>query len=429
MEGMNKFQLTFLIICGIFIVVGVAVFAIGGLSGGGKDVAQATIWGTVSSDVFTSAMIDSGLSRDKTLVVQYVQKNAATFDEEFVEALAAGVGPDLFFVSNKTLVRNASKIYPIPYESYSLRDFQTNFAEVGEVFLAPQGVLALPLSVDPLVLYWNRDMLSNVAVSVPPSSWSEFYDLTKVLTKRDTNFNITQSIAPLGEFANVTHATEFLSLLMMQAGSPIMARNNQGLLRSALQQPPLAADRALNFFTEFSNPSKTYYSWNRSLPMSKNFFLAGSLAFYPGFASEAGDLRAKNPNLNFDVAAMPQSTGAGRIITYGDVTGLAIVKNSKNPSGAFRVAQVLTSPAFAKVFADKLTLPPVRRDLLAVRPPDAFRALFYAAAIQARTWPMPDAAKTPNTFKEMVESVTGGRNSVAAALTQAGASLDLQLSR
>lgn len=429
MQGMSKFQLVFLLVCGVFIVAGVAIFALGGLTSDSKNLAQATMWGTVSRDVFEQAVENSGLGRDKLFDVTYVQKDSATFDQEFLEALASGRGPDLVFVTNKTLLRNASKLYPIPYDTYSARDFRNNFAEIGEVFFTPTGILALPLVVDPLVLYWNRDILSNVGRTTPPRVWSEFYDLSALFTKKDTNFNITQSVAPLGEFANVSHATELLSLLFMQAGTPIVNRDSEGAIRNVLQEPAVAAERALTFYTEFANPAKSYYAWNRSLPVSKNFFLAGSLVFYPGFASEAADLRAKNPNLNFDVAAVPQSTGAQRVTTYGDVTGIALVRNSQNLGGAFRAAVALTSAPFAKAFSDILGVPPVRRDLLAAKPSEAFRSLFYDAAIQARTWPFPDPIRTPTVFKEMIESVTGGRANVTTAITQAAASLNLQIPR
>ena len=429
MQGMSKFQLVFLLVCGVFIVAGVAIFALGGLTSDSKNLAQATMWGTVSRDVFEQAVEMSGLNRDKLFDVTYVQKDAATFDQEFLEALASGQGPDLVFVTNKTLLRNASKLYPIPYDSYSARDFRNNFAEIGEVFFSPAGILALPLAVDPMVLYWNRDILSNVGRTAPPRVWSEFYDLSALFTKKDTNFNITQSVAPLGEFTNVSHATELMSLLLMQAGTAIVSRDSEGVIRNTLQEPAVAAERALTFYTEFANPSKSYYAWNRSLPTSKNFFLAGNLVFYPGFASEVSDLRAKNPNLNFDVAAVPQSTGAQRVTTYGDVTGIALVRNSRNVGGAFRAAVVLTSAPFAKAFSDIVGVPPVRRDLLAAKPSEAFRSLFYDAAIQARTWPMPDPTRTPAIFKEMIESVTGGRTNVTTAITQASASLNLQIPR
>lgn len=424
---MNKFQLGLLIVFGLFIIFGVGIFAVGGLSSNKSPTAKPTIWGTIDKKVFEKAIVDSGLSQDKSVVITYVQKDPSTFDQDFVEALASGVGPDLVFVTNQTLARNESKIYPIPYANYSARDFSTNFAEVAEVFFAPNGILALPISVDPLVMYWNRDIFTNAGIATPPKLWSEFYDLAVQLTKKDSNLNVTQSVAPLGEYSNVSHAPELMSLLLMQAGTSIIQRNPDNTLKNVLTTPPLAADRALTFYTEFSNPLRTYYSWNRSLPASKNFFLSGNLALYFGLASESSELRLKNPNLDFDVAAMPQSKDAPRVMTFGNVTGVSIVRNSKDIAGAYRVAVLLSSAPFTQALALGTSLPPPRRDLLAVKPSQPFLAVFYTGALQAKTWIWPDTLKTPLTFKEMIESVTGGRNSVSEAVSQAATSLQNQI--
>lgn len=427
MEGMNKFQLGLLIVFGLFILFGVAIFAMGGLSGDTPVVAKPTIWGTFDRKLFEKALADSTLAQDKSVKITYVQKNPATFDQEFVEALASDAGPDLIFVTNETVLRNAQRLYPIPYANYSARDFRTNFAEIGEIFFFPQGIIALPVSVDPLVMYWNRDLFTNLALAAPPKLWSEFYDLASQFTKKDSNFNVTQSSAALGEFANISHATNLISLLFMQAGTSITGWSTEGLVESTVVTPPLAAERALAFYTEFSNPLRPHYSWNRSLPPSKNFFLSGNLAMYFGFASESAELRLKNPNLNFDVAAVPQSKDAPRVTTIGTVTGIAIVKNSKDIAGAYRVATLMSGASFGKTFADAASLPPVRRDLLAVKQTQSFLSTFYTTALQAKTWLWPDVQKTPLIFKEMIEGVTGGRSGVSEAVQQVAASLDSQL--
>ncbi|MCD5396682.1 MAG: hypothetical protein LRZ98_00730 [Candidatus Pacebacteria bacterium] len=41
------------------------------------------------------------------------------------------------------------------------------------------------------------------------------------------------------------------------------------------------------------------------MPNSRDVFLSGKLATYFGFSSELRGLRLKNPNLNFDIAMVP----------------------------------------------------------------------------------------------------------------------------
>lgn len=429
MEGMSKFQLISLFVFGFFIVVGVAIFALGGLSEE-ADVSAATVWGTMDSKVFEGALASTGLYQNKSISITYVQKNSSSFDQELLEALATGTGPDIFFLTNESVIKHRAKILPIPYESYPARNFLDNFIEAGEVFLAPDGVLALPFSIDPMVMYWNRDLFSNAGLATPPRFWSGFYDLSNLITKKDSNLNVTISSAPLGEFANISNAFDIVGLLFMQAGSPIVRTGSaDGLIQSAINQPPLAAERALSFFTEFANPLKPYYSWNRSLPLSKNLFLSGGLATYFGFASELADLRLKNPNLNFDVAAIPQTKDAARVTTIADITGLAISKNSPNIAGAYNIAVLLTSQQMIDTFSKATNLPPVRRDSLSSKPAESYLSVFYDAAVQAKSWLVPDAVKTPAIFKEMVESVTGGRDTVSEAVVRADDLVGLQITQ
>jgi ABC-type glycerol-3-phosphate transport system substrate-binding protein len=41
----------------------------------------------------------------------------------------------------------------------------------------------MPLFVDPIVLYYNKDILSNEGIVNPPRTWDELFLLNSVLTK------------------------------------------------------------------------------------------------------------------------------------------------------------------------------------------------------------------------------------------------------
>ena len=86
-------------------------------------------------------------------------------------------------------------------------------------------------------------------------------------------------------------------MLMLQSGTPIVAVDSTGKLSSALLAQSSSginpAEEALSFFTQFADPSKDIYSWNRALPSADSAFLAKNLAFYFGSASETPSLRAR----------------------------------------------------------------------------------------------------------------------------------------
>ena len=393
----------------IFQIALIAVFvaaAIGGLilfarykgSSEAQNLPTAEIWGVIPETQI--AALKESLRDDETFKINYTEKRPELFYNNLIEALAAGNGPDLIIIPENLLRKLRSKIFTIPFETISERTFRDTYLDEGELFLTAEGAMALPFSVDPLVMYWNRDTFATAGLAKPPAIWDEFILLAQTLTDKDLNGNVFRSAVALGEFDNITNAKEILSALFLQIGAPPLAAsggaNNAGV-------------SALNFYTQFSNPLGLTYSWNKSLPNSRDAFLAGDLAIYFGFASELPTLRAKNPNLYFDVAALPQPKGAKKSVTFGKLYGAAVLKSSKDIANSARIAFLLTSNQALKTFSQKSGWPPVRRDLLSAKPTDAFGALFYDSALKSRGWLDPDYWATSAAFKEMIESVSSGK--------------------
>ncbi len=423
---MSKFQIILLSVFGFFILLAVLVFAMY-RGGAGSQEATVTVWGDMPSEDIVQILDSVVPQLDKTLAIRYTEKDSGKIDQDFTEALARGEGPDLLIVTQERLWQNKSKLTPIPYESIGARDFQEAFAEEGELFLMQDGIYALPLAIDPLVLYYNRDLLSAAGEARPIAYWDEIYNLTQKFTKRDKAGNLTQSAIALGETRNIPDYKEILSLLFLQAGTPVTSFVNSEL-RSTLSEnfglPVSPGESALDFYTQFANPAKTYYSWNRSLPSAETHFTSGDAVFYLGFASELTALRNKNPNLNIGVAGVPQSRVSGKKITYGKIYAAAVSRGTRNPVAAMRAALMLSSKAVAEPLAKNLGLPPARRDLLSARQSDAVTPVFYESALQARGWIDPENSASGEIFKNMIESITSGRARTAEALGAASRSLD-----
>lgn len=422
---MSKFQIALLVIFGFFILAAVIVFSV--YKGASGSQANVVVWGTLPATGFNRILTDSPeFTSDKTLSVSYVEKKG-DLAAEFTEALAQGKGPDLVLITQDELWSLRNKLTAIPFGSVSEASFKETFAQGGEVFLSPDGVYALPLVVDPLVLYYNRDILSTAAIAKPIAYWDEIYAATSALTTRDAAGNLTQTTIALGETRNISHAKDILSLLFLQAGTPITQLSLSGLQSVLTQNPGLPvspAESALDFYTQFANPSKSFYTWNRSLPEAQTSFAAGDSAYYLGFASEYKTIRSKSPTLNFAVTTVPQSRVAGKATTYGSLYALAISRGSKNMPASLAAALKFISSGSAAALSGYLELPPMRRDLLANKPTDAIGPVFYAAALQARGWLDPDAAGSETVFKAAVDAVVSGRSRVSEAVSAAQGQLD-----
>jgi ABC-type glycerol-3-phosphate transport system substrate-binding protein len=428
MKNLNTFQSGVLIGFAVLAAIGVWVFATGINVGGDAPLPPVEIWGVVDADVMEGVIEGLQIEGERYSQVSYVEKDPRTYNEEFVNALAAGRGPDLILIPQSMLFEHFDKLAVIPFDAYSEREFRNTFIEAGEVFLGEIGPRALPFAVDPMVMYWNRDILTAGNVANPPGFWDEFFVLSPRLTVRDQASNIVRSFVALGEYQNVSHAKDILSALILQTGNPIIGRTANGQFVSALTErfdflePPALA--ALRFYTEFSNPVKSVYSWNRALPNARTSFASGDLAIYFGFASEYALLRSTNPNLNFDVAAFPRSRDADRPITFGNVMGFAIPRGATDANAAFEVAQALTENPQIAHFSELTGLPPVRRDLLAEVPSDSIGPVFYGSALAARSWIDPNPEATNGIYQRMIESTTSGRARLNEAIDTAHAELN-----
>jgi multiple sugar transport system substrate-binding protein len=357
-----------------------------------------------------------------------VQKSADTFDQDLLEALASGTGPDLFFLPDNLAYHYANKIFTIPYSSYPLSSFNSTFAGAGGVFLTDKGILAFPMSIDPLMLYYNRSTLDANGIIYPPATWDDLTSMVPTLTQKDNANTISKSAVALGQFSNVANAKSILATLFMQAGNPIV-KNQNGAFGSTLgsQTGNYDISSMLKFYTDFSDPNNALYSWNASFPNSADDFSSENLAFYFGFASELKSLINKNPNQDFFVAPVPQIKNSNTKLTDAHVTGLAISSFSKNFNTAFTAASLMATSDFASSFAAATGGVPARLDLLAVKPTDAYTPYFYSSALYARSWVDPSSTDTDNIFSGMINEVLSGNMSVANAIKDANAKMSLLL--
>ncbi len=411
---MSNFQIIFIGILIFLAAVGLITFAIV-RNPQGTGTSAIVLWGTVPQTSFDTLLTKLNEGSTDPLGITYVEKDAATFDIDLAEAIAAGHGPDVILLPQDKIARHSAKISPIPFTSFPKADFQNSFVQESNMYVSADGILALPFSIDPLVMFWNRDLLTNASLIAPPASWNDFIPFTKALTQKTNSSVIVQSATGLGEFDNISHAKAILSTLFFQSGDAIVD-TKQNIPQGALG---VGAQQALRFYTQFANPTNEAYTWNRSLPVSFDAFVAGKLAVYFGFASELSTLRDRNSNLNLGVSLVPQSANTVKV-TFANMLGLAVLKTSPNSASAMTMASYLSSHDVIAAWSQVTGLPPVRLDLLATPSSDnALAPVFYASALRSRAWYDPNPVETDSIFRTMVQTASSGQEKYSDAVDRA----------
>ncbi len=429
MKNFNILNVIILGISGIAMVGAVIMFAAYRGAGSNPQAGTVLMWGTLPSEDFNETLRALMLEDDDYEAISYVSMDPSTFEDQLLRALAEGTGPDLVLLNEKQVMENQPRMTTVPYSSFPIRTYQDLFLDEGNLLLARDGIIGFPFLVDPLVMYYNRDILSNNGYARPPETWTEMLAITPTVTQKDSSFNIARSTIALGSMDNINNAKDILWALMLQAGNPVIERyiddqtqeeKYAAILNESFNYTLNPAYAAVNFFTQFSNPTKTVYTWNRSLPQSQTMFVSGDLAFYIGYASELPVIQRINPNLNFDVAVLPQSQTSERKVTYGSMMTLVIPKASRNPSGAIAAIAKLTSAPAQRAFSEMFGIPSVRRDLLSTYDSaSTFESVFNRSAIIAQGILEPDARQTDAILKELVDTVVSGQYEISEAINRA----------
>ncbi len=408
----NLVQIIVLVVFGAGIILGILFFsgkikvpwdkkAQQGISG------QVTVWGVLPyqqmKPIFDKLQLDN-----ENLKLTYAEKKPETMQSELVNALSSGKGPDVFMMSPGEVAQNIDRLYIIPYANYPDTTFKATFADIGNDFLTPQGILALPLFIDPMVMYYNRDLLTSNFIVDPPTTWEKLAEMIPTLTRRDDAGKITQSAVALGTTNNISFPKDIVILKMLQAGSPIVKMLSIGIWQADLNTNNILTN-ALSWFITPSISSQTTYSWNQSLPKDREFFSAGSLAFYFGYPTELQTIRQKNPNLNFGITMVPQIEGSKKKVDYGRLYSVGVSKITKNLPGSVGVVTLLTNRETLSAIIGDSYYAPARRDMLSEKSRDnAEKALIYSAAIISKSFFDPDSRETLRLITTAINQINAG---------------------
>ncbi len=426
--NLRPFQIILLGIFGALAVGGVILFSVFRGFGGEENPygTSVEIWGTLDGRAFDTVLNALGDEDDNFQVVSYSEKDPRTFRDELINAVAEGRGPDAIVLSHDMLISERAKLYPIPYKTLPLRDIKDRYVDGAEIFSLSDGMYGFPFAVDPLVMYWNRDLFSSAGLATPPATWEQMVSRDVPALAKVTQspiFTVEQAALAFGEYANVQNAPEILLMLLLQAGSQLITESTDGykvlINQSSGQTARPPATAALDFYTQFANPARAVYTWNRSLATDRSAFLAEDLALYFGFGSEYAGIRAGNPNFNFDATSIPQGSGVSIKKSYGTFYALSILRSSDNFAGTYLALAKISEGERASALAETLGFAPVHRASLALGATDPFRQTMYTMALIARGFLNPSPSASEDIIKTMIEDVTSGRTGISEAAADA----------
>lgn len=323
-----------LIVLGFLILIGGGFFVFKYFTGNKTSSSGEIVWwGLWEDEVVVKNLITEYEVANPGVTIKYVRQSKEDYRERLTNALAKGVGPDVFRFHNSWVPMFKNDLDKIPPSLYSASDFATTFFPVASSDLTYEaGIVGVPLEYDGLALYINEEIFEKSGKSIP-TTWNELRSTARELTVVNEKGTVTQSGVALGRTENVDHWPEILGLMMLQNGVDL--NNPTGKL----------AEDALSFFTIFS---KSDGVWNTTLPGSTVAFSSGKVAMYFGPSWRAFEIRLQNPNLRFITVPVPQlpKTEANEPdVAYASYWVEGVWARSKNKEAAWDFVKFLSSDA------------------------------------------------------------------------------------
>jgi len=396
--------------------------------------AHLKIWGLYDEASAYATIISDFTKQNKNVVIQYEQKDPATYEEDLIRAYAEDKAPDIWMMQNTWLPKYKNIIVALPKSLNSTLPFSTfksTFVDAVESdFSENEKIYGLPLYMDSLAMFYNKDYFNSAGISASPETWDDLIADIPLLVKKDQWGNIQRAGAAIGTADNINRCTDILWLLMMQNGAIMMneAKTVATFNESARKQDGTSfypGRDALEFYTSFANPSKKVYTWNNELRYSIDAFIEGKTAILFNYSHQIATIKARAPYLNFGIAPMPQLKSRNHDVNYANYWGFVVSKKSKYSEPAWNFLIFLTQNSSAKKYLQTTQKPTARRDLVDWQRNDLELGVFAKQALSAKSWYQIDNAKIETIFSDAINSVILGSAAINKAMDTAASQVNL----
>ncbi|MCX6779893.1 MAG: extracellular solute-binding protein [Candidatus Magasanikbacteria bacterium] len=310
------------------------------------------------------------------------QLRAEELYPRLIEALAEDHGPDIISIQNRDLGKFLSKLTPMPSSvpDATVIVEQGKFSQTVTVNTLTQPLVTptqldneyikvvkddvliggkiygLPLSVDMMAVYYNKDLLDRAGIAQPPANWDDFQQDVKKITKYDKKTGkILQSGAAFGTGENVPGSDDLLYVLYQQSNLNFVGGGGQ----AQFNQGGASFD-VMNFYTDYANPARDTYTWSADQGDALDAFVNGKVGFFFGYSYHFPVIKSRAPQLDFRVLPLFQLS-ADKPVNVANYWLQTVTAKSKHQNEAWGLINFLTHTKATKDYLDQTDRPTALR--------------------------------------------------------------------
>ncbi len=380
-------------------------------------------------------MIDQFLVNYPGLKIHYKKfSDFAEYQKTILDEMSEGEGPDIFSMPNTWFASNYKKLAPMPKEYGKPKDFAETFVSTAYQDLVRvdddglEQIFGLPMSVDTLGLYYNKDYFEDKIPTRgrPADTWEGIKEDVALLNKPNNSFERFEvSGMAMGRADNIANAIDVLYMLFLQNGVKFYNANisaatfaNPGENSTSVETP---AETAVKLYLSFANQNQKYYSWNESLADLRDkdirAFAQGKVAMIFGYSYTYDEILNQIEILKsqgvktieqdvIKVSPVPQlydpEASKEKRVAYANYFAETVSRNSKQGDIAWDFLVSLTSNDNLKYYFDKTHKPTSRRDLIEKQEEHPIYGAFVSQIGYAESFPIVNYEQYTKIFENII---------------------------
>lgn len=240
-------------------------------------------------------------------------KDAKDYEATVINAIADGVGPDIWLARFDWIPKHAAK--SLSASAGGLTDATTQL----KVLIQPNIVdlntyngelYGVPLFADSLAIIYNSDYYrensqnfsqKNLAfLDQYPTSWAELKRNVGLIST-NSGSTIKRSGLALGTVKNTFAPADVLTAFLLQSNSTILSEDGKDVIFNLAAfkkgKPTFPTAEALAFYTSFASSKATNYSWNATMGDPVKAFVAGKTGAVIGYYSTLQEILEQDPTI------------------------------------------------------------------------------------------------------------------------------------
>lgn len=287
--------------------------------------------------------------RIKVEVTRVPSVNVADISK-LMAAIAAGVGPDIYYIDRFTVAQRAYEGILEPLDSL-LKEIGWEHPEkeyisyVWKEVLWDNKVYAIPFDTDLRCLFYRKDHFKEVGLNseVPPKSIKELDTFAEKLTKRDDKGNLIRvGFIPWQGQGSVYTWSVVYGAKWYDAKTKKLVVNNPTMVK------------VLEWYRSYVDKYKGLLDFTAGFgSQALDPFIAGKLSMIVDTQGRVALIRQFGPNIDYGVTSIPSPSGITRPGhgTWAGGWSVAIPKGSKHPKEALEFARYFCGPEGTILFA------------------------------------------------------------------------------